>query len=416
MMEFNLQPIIQIISPKEKNSRVPIEVKYVCELPVFEPGYNFEESGNSTINAASEWDAVLTFLRLYKVAPTLKTYSIEVEKFILWLLTIKRMPLSGLKRDDWHEYIVYLENPPLKHSGKRCKRFNDDGTPNSDWRPFAESEARPAVKTVTKSMKVIEALFRFLVDAGYLKASPVVSSRRRNETVAERAVEVAERFVPQELLDLVIDNLALQIRRADFENQNRSTIPTLHRSNFIIQLLRDTGLRASELISIRMSDIEISDKTEKWRLKVLGKGNKLRRIAIPDRLRETIIENRLLSGLSPYPAYDDESPLVSKLQDARKPITTRRLGQLISDAFSLVANDMMESANKLDTHSKERGLLERQASLLKSVSPHWLRHSHATEYLKESNSLTGTRDRLGHSNLNVTSIYVHTDVDSEDFF
>ncbi len=46
---------------KKKNSRVPIEVKYVCELPVFEPGYNFEESGNSTINAASDWDAVLTF-------------------------------------------------------------------------------------------------------------------------------------------------------------------------------------------------------------------------------------------------------------------------------------------------------------------------------------------------------------------
>lgn len=414
-MVFNLQPIFLIKEPK-KNSRINIEIDIVCDLPVFEPGYNFDDSGCSTINAVSDWDAALVFLRQYKIGQTLKTYSNEVEKFIIWLLTIKNMPLSGLKRDDWLEYIAYLENPPLKHSGIRCKRFNDDGTPNPQWRPFAQSESQPAAKTVTKSMKVVEALFGFLVNSGYLKASPVVSNRRRKETTVERAVEVAERFVPQDLLDLVIDNLALQIRKADIDKQKKRFIPLLLRSNFIIQLLRDTGLRASELISVKMSDFTISQNSEKWILKVLGKGSKYRRIAIPDRLRDTIIENRLLSGLPPYPAFGDDSPLIGKLQNPKEPITTRRLGQLISEAFNIVADDLLDSANNLVELSKEKAWLERNASLLKTVSPHWLRHTHATEYLRESNSLTGTRDRLGHSNLNVTAIYVHTDPDSECFF
>lgn len=410
-MAFQLQPLFLI--DKSTSQFAGPSVKFACELPIFEPGYNYDDSGACTINADSDWQAVLMFIRQYESAHTIRSYCTEIEKFLLWLLIVKEMPLTGLKRDDWYQYISFMENVPPEHSGPRCKRFFDNGQPNPCWRPFLHTTEPLAEKSVNKAIKIIESLFVYLVDTGYLKASPVITRKKRKSTVTERAIEVSERFLPMELLDLTIDNL----HRAALEIAQNTKMKTEHkklvRAKFVIQFLRDTGLRAAEIVNSKMGDFRISK--QKWTLKVTGKGNKLRLIEIQERLRETIMEYRVLIGLPPYPIHNEETPVFASLRSG-KAMTTRRLGQIIAESFSQVARNLKLAADRLDTASHEYGELIRQSSLLTAASPHWLRHSHATEFLRESGKDTfATMKRLGHGNMNVTAIYVHLDSDEDGF-
>jgi site-specific recombinase XerD len=410
-MEFQLQPLFLIHDSGGQHS-IPT-VRFACELPVFEPGYNFEFDGTSTISASTEWQAVLQFLNQYDSAHTVRSYCAEIEKFLLWLLLVKKLPLSGLKRDDWNDYIEYLQNIPLEHSGARCNRFTDEGVPNPAWRPFVRSTEPLAEKSVNKAVKIIEALFRYLVDAGFLKASPVIGRRKRSVTASERAIEVSERFLPMELLDLTIDHLHSVAQNIAHDEDLKTEYKKLMRAKFIIQFLRDTGLRAEELVNAKMGDFKIEKR--KWILKVIGKGRKARHIAIQARLRETIMEYRVINGLPPYPTINEETPLFSSLLEVR-PMTTRRLRQVVGESFSLVADGLRREAERLNPASHRYGELIRQSSILSVASPHWLRHSHATEYLRETgNNTFATMQRLGHSNMNTTSLYVHLDSDEDGF-
>lgn len=408
-MEFQLQPLFLIEDSGGQRS-IPV-VRFACTLPAFEPGYNFDEAGTSTISAGTEWQAVLQFLNQYKSAHTVRSYCAEIEKFLLWLLLVKQMPLSGIKRDDWHDYINYLHNVPSEHSGERCKRFICGGQPNPSWRPFLRTTGPLAEKSISKAVKIIESLFAYLVDAGFLKASPVISKSKRKVTATELAIEISERFLPMELLDLTIDQLHSFAQEIAHDPDLKSEHKKLVRAKFIIQFLRETGLRSEELVQAKMGDFKIAKK--KWTLKVIGKGRKVRHVEIQERLRETIMEYRNMNGLPPYPTLSEDTPIFASMKDG-KPMTTRRLRQIIEESFNLVAENLKREAERLDPTSHRYGELIRQSSILSSASPHWLRHSHATEYLRETgNNTFAAMKRLGHANMNTTSIYVHLDPDDE---
>lgn len=407
-MEFGIQPIF-IIEDAAESSRLSAKVKFACELPDFEAGYNFE-CEVCTLSAQTDWEAVLEFLSEYETGHTLRSYCSEIEKFILWLINIKQAPISGIKRTDWHDYIRFLENVPPAFCGARVKRFNEDGSANDDWRPFLTSENGLSKNSVTKAVKIIESMFSFLVECGYLKASPVVSKRRRKATSSERSVEVEERYLQSDLLDLVIDSLHTLLLDPHAQEPESKLVKSLPRTIFIVQLLRELGLRASELIAVRMADFKI--KGNNWYLAVKGKGSKLRTVKLSDRLKETVIEDRIRNMLPPYPLVNESRPLIGQLSDPNKPITTRRLGQIIHDAFNLVAANLEVEAEVFAGDSVNRGQKLRSASQLRIASTHWLRHSHATEFLRESgNDLVETMNRLGHSSIQTTLIYLHVDSD-----
>lgn len=412
-MDFKLQPLFDLRAlTKQKDQNAPkLKITFACTLPMFEPGYNFDEDGVSTLKAHNDWEAILEFLNLYQSAHTIRSYASEIEKFILWLILYKQMPISGIKRDDWNDYLRFMNSVPPELTGERSKRFLGDGQPNPSWKPFYRVKTQLAENSLAKTAKIIEALFAFLVSSGYLKASPVISQRRRTKTVTERSIEISERFIPQELLDTAIDVLN-NISRDLASNKTprvQGLKTKLLRSLYIIQLLRDLGLRAAELVALRMGDISV-DKAI-WSIKVVGKGNKVRKLKIPDRLRDTIMDFRVSQGKPPYPTLNDPDPLVGSLK-GNQFITTRRLGQLIAESFGLVACHLETNAAKLDKTSHEYGQLIRNSSVLSQASTHWLRHSHATEFLAESNNnLISTMRRLGHSAPNVTSVYLHTNDD-----
>ncbi|MEM1851395.1 MAG: tyrosine-type recombinase/integrase, partial [Acidilobaceae archaeon] len=133
----------------------------------------------------------------------------------------------------------------------------------------------------------------------------------------------------------------------------------------IISLLAETGLRASELLSLRASDVNLAENT----IRVTGKYGKQRVVVLGPYSRHI---------LSEYMAYAVRNPS-DKLFNMSYPALYKRLKRLAARA----------------------GLP------LEKVRPHVLRHTFATEALRRGMSLPSLQRLLGHSDLKVTQLYLH---------
>ena len=130
-----------------------------------------------------------------------------------------------------------------------------------------------------------------------------------------------------------------------------------------LKLMYYCGLRVSEMLNLKKSDINFKEEVLKV---VQGKGGKDRLIPIPKPLQMEL-KSYLLQ-----PFMDNQQSLFK---------TTSRATQYM-----------------LERVSKKFG---------KKVNPHMLRHSYATHVLEQTNNLELVRDLLGHSDIRITQIYTH---------
>lgn len=142
------------------------------------------------------------------------------------------------------------------------------------------------------------------------------------------------------------------------------------RDNLIVKLLYTTGIRVSELVNMKKSDIDF--KT--GRIKIFGKGSKERMVII-------------------------RSPFV--------------LDQLYRYSKDFAPDQRIIS---LDTATVQQTLrkLRAQAGFTKKVTPHKLRHSFATHLKQDGGSIVDIQKLLGHSNLNTTQIYAHSSMEDQE--
>lgn len=152
------------------------------------------------------------------------------------------------------------------------------------------------------------------------------------------------------------------------------TNPINQRDTLIIELLYATGLRVSELINIKIKDIDINEKT----IKVLGKGNK-ERIVLYNNHTSVALEKYLNNGYHELNKKNTGYLILNK--DGNK----------LSDRYVRII------INKL----------VRKAGLNIKISPHTIRHTFATDMLEEGADLVTVKELLGHESLNTTSIYTH---------
>ena len=138
------------------------------------------------------------------------------------------------------------------------------------------------------------------------------------------------------------------------------------KSRLIISLLYSSGLRVSELVNLKVSDINSQDGTG-WVRR--GKGGK-------DRL--IIISPTLVKGLYEYLEGRSNQYIFSK----EKPLTTRNIQKIIK-------------------------LTSKRAGIQKKVTPHTLRHSFATHLLENGTDIRIIQTMLGHSSLSTTQVYPH---------
>ncbi|MEK6854846.1 MAG: site-specific tyrosine recombinase/integron integrase [Nanoarchaeota archaeon] len=140
------------------------------------------------------------------------------------------------------------------------------------------------------------------------------------------------------------------------------------KSRLMISLLYSSGLRVSELVNLKITDLNLAEKTG-WVRK--GKGSK-------DRL--FIISESLVKEINEYilDKRKDSTYLFSK----EKPLTTRNIQKIIHGT-------------------------RKRANISKKVTPHTLRHTFATHLLEQGTDIRVIQEILGHSSLSTTQVYTH---------
>ena len=139
------------------------------------------------------------------------------------------------------------------------------------------------------------------------------------------------------------------------------------KSRLIISLLYSSGLRVSELVNLKIDELDFDEKTG-WVRK--GKGSKDRIFTISNNLAEELKE------------YLNERKDNKYIFSKDKALSTRNIQKII------------------------KGTRER-ANINKKVTPHTLRHSYATHLLEQGTDIRIIQAMLGHANLNTTQIYTH---------
>ena len=156
------------------------------------------------------------------------------------------------------------------------------------------------------------------------------------------------------------------------------TTPLGQRDRLILEMLYATGVRVGELVSIKVSDIDLGRKN----IIILGKGNKERFVT--------------------YGEYCEDS-LKEYLKDGRLSLNTK-------DSDYLFLNN---NGGQL-TERGVRFILDKiikQTGINKSISPHMIRHSFATHLLNAGCDLLTVQKLLGHESIKATQIYTHVTTD-----
>ncbi len=174
-----------------------------------------------------------------------------------------------------------------------------------------------------------------------------------------------ELYLPKFLKDEELDKI---FSVCNFNN------PTEERDTLIIELLYATGVRVSELVNIKIKDINREEKL----IKVLGKGNK-ERIVIYNNHTKKALDTYLKDGYNYFNKKSSEYLILNK--NGNK-LSERYIREIINKKVS-------------------------QASLDIKISPHTLRHTFATDILENGMDLMTVKELLGHESLNTTSIYTH---------
>ena len=144
------------------------------------------------------------------------------------------------------------------------------------------------------------------------------------------------------------------------------------RDRLLLEMLYATGVRVSELVNIKVSDINGEE------IKVLGKGNKERIVEFGD-YAESILELYLNEG---YKSLNVKKSEYLFLNNRGGKLTTRGLRYILDNIINKTTID-------------------------KKISPHMLRHTFATHLLNEGCDLLTVQELLGHESLTATSIYTH---------
>lgn len=354
-------------------------------------------TGHRQIIANRDWDAVQTWLAVYKdKRPTYLAYEKEVTRFYLWVLLTLRKPLSSVIYDDWIQYREFLEDPQPREmwvSTAKRPRISKDGTISPAYRPFA-GKLRP--RSIQFAERAIWQMFDWLQSAGYLATNPLILLRG-NSAPPATSNDHSDRILPEALWSCVLVWLAKQPRKTD--RQNRSYA----RCRWMIALFYGTGLRSSEAIAATMGDIfslyDRTTNTDRAFIKVVGKGAKLREVPLTEEVLKEMRMYRTAFGLSPDPRPGELTPLLFSIQTRKglQAITRQSLYTAFKKLFDAVASDMEKEGSK-------------GHAVVRSASTHWLRHMAASAMLKNETPLLVVRDMLGHADISTTSIYAHSEV------
>jgi integrase/recombinase XerC len=380
---------------------------------------------NDLIVAAS-WRAVEVWLEGVRhnggdySQETANTYSYHIAKF-RWYCE-----RTGVSPVDWTQahanaFIAFLRDLPADCLCRKIETGRTRRGPDGSEQPvlrFAASDepgytpfrTRPAAGSRDDILRCIRALFNTLHEDGIIKRNPMarVKTRKSRRINAERSLDLDLYAHVLEYLDVlpVPDDNAARLRARD---------------RFAFVALRELGLRASELVGVRMRDVyPLTDpKTARtyWILKIgeeHAKGSRERDVPMTRAVFEQLMAYRSAFGLSPVPEAGEEYGLLLSVQTKPVAIGSR----LVTEAkarryfrawasitsrkslYLIVKNRVEEVAASLERDG--RGA---EAARLRDVSPHWLRHTFAKALIVRGRDIRVVAESLGHASVTTTMAY-----------
>lgn len=347
--------------------------------------------GLAQIAAQDDLSAVLAWLARFSDSPaTLASYRKESERLLLWCVLQHQRALSDLTHEDLLMYQRFLANP---QPAERWVMPPGAKQPRSSslWRPFAGPLSAASQR---QALSILNSLFNWLVEAGYLAGNPLALARRK---AAPRAARMS-RFLPHEHWQEVKATISALPTESERDAARAS------RTRWLFSLLYLGGLRVSEACLSTMLGFfsrRSPDGRQRWWLEVTGKGGKSRLVPATDELMAELIRYRRGCGLTDLSTAGDTSPLLCSLIGEPKALARSAVHEIVKDI-------VRQTAVRLRARGSEH---EGAAAHIEQASSHWLRHT-AGSHQSDRMDLKTVRDNLGHSNIATTSIYLHTEDDA----
>lgn len=335
------------------------------------------------ISATNDLQAVQSWLAEFAASPqTLRSYRKEAERLLLWTLIEKQKPLSSLMRDDLRDYQQFLSDPqpPSRWCGQRKPRHD----PN--WRPF---QGPLSGSSIAQAITIINALFSYLVEAGYLSGNPLGLMRRKAKQYSQNRAKVTERFLEEALWQAVVDYIEALPKKTSREQKE------YERMRFLFHTLYLLGPRVSEVAQATMQSIK--QIRGKWWWEVTGKGQKTQHIPINDSMLDALIRYRRFYGLPQLPQSDEENFLFMNLNGTQG-VSSNMIYRLVKKIFL----DCAESFEKCRPDF---------AMKLKKASTHWLRHTSITHQADAGIELRYIKRSARHESVETTMLYQHAEED-----
>lgn len=295
-------------------------------------------------------------------------YYREATRLLLWLKYERgNIKFNDMKIEDCLAYMSFLQHIPANWMSRKFASPFTQG-----WAPFRAQLNRDSFR---QTVIIIASMFKWLRSADWLQGNPWVLINKKTGTRSKES-----------MIDTKAISRATMTQILDFLDKLPPS-PALSRFRFILIFASNVGLRSAELLTTELEKFKLEE--DGWMLKVTGKGDKDRIVAVPDiafKALETYLHERGSVGIE---YATSNLPLICKIGKTKEPIVYESL-------YKSVKSWLSKSIQSADITPLEK-------SKLKGATTHWLRHTFGTTAVELGVPHDVIKDQMGHKSIEMVA-------------
>ncbi len=278
----------------------------------------------------------------------------NLDKYIDYLLYEKAYSKHTILnyKDDILEYLDFLKLEELEYENIVYEDLRY-------YLVYLKDKKKNSNSSIDRKISALRGFYKYLVNLKILEVNPfdIVSGPKKEK-------KLPRYFEYNELEEL-------------FNSVDVSSVIG-RRDRLILELLYATGVRVSEMVEIKVSDIDISNRN----INIIGKGNKERIVKFGEYCLDAIND------------YLDNGYNKLNINNINYLFLNSRGSKLTDRGVRYILDNLIK-----------------KTSLNKKISPHMLRHSFATHLLNNGADLLTVQKLLGHESIKATQVYTHVSTD-----